>query len=71
MMYAASYSETLGLRSEVPVGAAVGFPQDSAIRCDFLTLMMKAKRTYFVGTLSPDKQRELNRAPSYAFQLAN
>jgi mRNA-degrading endonuclease toxin of MazEF toxin-antitoxin module len=65
------YSETLGLRSEVPVGTADGFPQDSSIRCDFLTLMMKAKLTYFVGTLSPDKQRELNRALTYALQLAN
>jgi mRNA interferase MazF len=65
------YTETLGLRSEVPVGVDEGFPQDSSIRCDFLTLMMKAKLTYFVGTLSRDKQHELNRALTYALQIAS
>ena len=63
------YREALGLRSEVLVGANDGFPQDSAIRCDFLTLMMKKKLTHFVGTLSEPKQEELNRALTYALQL--
>jgi mRNA-degrading endonuclease toxin of MazEF toxin-antitoxin module len=65
------YTDTLGLRSEVLVGRADGFPQDCSIRCDFLTLMMKSKLTYFVGTLSREKQRDLNRALTYALQLAN
>jgi mRNA-degrading endonuclease toxin of MazEF toxin-antitoxin module len=65
------YSETLGLRSEVLVGIEDGFPEDSSIRCDFLTLMIKAKLTYFVGTLSKGKQDELNKALTYALQLAN
>ena len=64
------YSESLGLRTEVVIGSDVGLPQESSIRCDFLTLMFKRKLTYFVGTLTPDKQRELDRALSYALQLA-
>ena len=64
------YSESLGLRTEVVIGSDEGLPQESSIRCDFLTLMFKRKLTYFVGTLTPDKQRELYRALSYALQLA-
>ncbi len=64
------YSESLGLRTEVVIGSDEGLPQESSISCDFLTLMFKRKLTYFVGTLTPDKQRELDRALSYALQLA-
>lgn len=64
------YSESLGLRTEVVIGSDEGLPKESSIRCDFLTLMFKRKLTYFVGTLTPDKQRELDRALSYALQLA-
>jgi len=60
------YGECLGIRSEVLVGIDDGFPKDSSIRCDFLTLMMKKKLTYFVGTLSPQKQHELRQALVYA-----
>ena len=63
------YSETLGLRSDVLIGADDGLPAESSIRCDFLTLMMKSKLTYFVGTLSQEKQQELGGALSYALQL--
>jgi len=63
------YSEVLGLRSEVELGTEDGLPRDSAVRCDFLTLMFKKKLTQFVGTLSADKFRELNRALQYALEL--
>ena len=63
------YSEALGLRSEVLVGTDDGFPQESSIRCDFLTLMMKKRLTYFVGTLSQDKQQKLGHALGYALQF--
>ncbi|MFN0124649.1 MAG: type II toxin-antitoxin system PemK/MazF family toxin [Blastocatellia bacterium] len=66
---ASIYSETLGLRSEVPLGVADGLPHDCAIRCDFLALLFKRKLTHFVGTLSPDKIRDLNRALRYALEL--
>lgn len=63
------YSESLGLRSEVTIGTGDGLPQESSIRCDFLTLMFKRKLTHFVCTLSAEKKSELNRALAYAFQL--
>ena len=63
------YSEILGVKSEVELGVEDGLPHDSAIRCDFLTLMFKRKLTQFVGTLPPAKIKELNRALRYALEL--
>jgi mRNA-degrading endonuclease toxin of MazEF toxin-antitoxin module len=63
------YGEVLGLRSEVVLGREDGLPHQSAIRCDFLTLMFKRKLTGFVATLSSAKQHDLNRALAYALQL--
>jgi len=64
------YSEILGLRSEVVLGIEDGLPKNSAIRCDFLTLMFKRKLTSFVGTLPTAKLEDLSRALSYALELA-
>jgi len=64
------YSEVLGLRSEVVVGPDDGFPKESSIRCDFLTLIMKSKLTNFVGMLTHEKQSDLSRALAYALQLS-
>lgn len=63
------YRDTLGLRSEVAVGAPDGLPHDSSIRCDFLTLMFKTKLRHFVGTLSAERQAELDNSLAYALQL--
>ena len=63
------YSETLGLRSEVELGPEDGLPRESALRCDFLTLMFKKKLTHFVRNLSSDKLKNLNRALQYALEL--
>jgi mRNA interferase MazF len=63
------YGEVLGLRTEVSVGPDDGLPRDSAIRCDFLTLMFKRKLTGFVATLSASRQAELKRALALALQL--
>ena len=63
------YSEVLGLRSEVEVGADDGLPRESAVRCDFLTLMFKRKLTHFVSTLSAEKLEHLDRALRYALEL--
>ena len=65
------YSEILGLRSETVIGVEDGLPHESAIRCDFLTLMFKQKLTHFVGTLSAAKVKELNQALRYALELGN
>jgi mRNA interferase MazF len=63
------YSEVLGLRSEVAVGPDEGLPRQSAVRCDFLMLMLKTRLTGFVATLPPAKRQELRRALSIALQL--
>ena len=63
------YSEILGIDSEVVSGSAEGLPRTCAVRCDFLMLMFKHKLTNFVGSLSPEKIKELNRALTYALEL--
>ena len=63
------YSEVLGLASEVVLDRDDGVPRESAIRCDFLTLMFKRRLTHFVGTLSSRRQEDLNRALAYTLQL--
>ena len=65
------YSEVLGLRTEVLVGAEDGLRRESAIRCDFLTLMFKKKLTGFVVTLSAAKQLALKQALGHALQINN
>ena len=65
------YSEVLGLRTEVLVGAEDGLRRESAIRCDFLTLMFKKKLTGFVATLSAPKQLALKQALGHALQINN
>ena len=63
------YSEVLELTTVVLLGTAEGLPRTSAIRCDFLTRMFKAKLSHFVSTLSPAKTAELNRALAQALEL--
>jgi mRNA interferase MazF len=63
------YSQVLGLTTEVMLGPDEGLPRTSALRCDFLTLMFKARLTQFVATLSPEKIVELNRALGVALDL--
>ena len=63
------YSEVLGIRSEVGLGIEDGLPKESALRCDFLTLMFKRKLTQFVGALSKSKLQDLDRALRYALEL--
>jgi mRNA-degrading endonuclease toxin of MazEF toxin-antitoxin module len=63
------YSEVLGLATEVVLGPDDGLPRTCAVRCDFLTLMFKAKLTHFVGTLAGRKIAELNCALAHALDL--
>jgi mRNA interferase MazF len=63
------YSQVLGLTTEVVLGPDDGLPRTSAVRCDFLTLMFKARLTQFVSALSPEKIGRLNRALSAALDL--
>ncbi len=64
------YSEVLGLITEVVLGQTEGLPRTCAVRCDFLMLMLKAKLTHFVSTLSPEKVRQLNGALAHALELS-
>jgi mRNA interferase MazF len=64
------YSQVLGLATEVVLGVDDGLPRTSAVRCDLLSLMFKGRLTQFVGTLSPEKIRELNRALMAALDLS-
>jgi len=63
------YSHVLGLTTEVVLGPDEGLPRTSALRCDFLTLMFKARLTQFVSTLFPEKIVDLNRALAVALDL--
>jgi mRNA interferase MazF len=56
------YSARHGLASQVPVGVDEGFKHDSALHCDELVSLSKARLTSFVSTLSASKLRELDRA---------
>ncbi len=69
VMCAPIYSEVLSLRTEVVLDSADGLPRQSSVRCDFLTLMFKAKLTRFVTRLSEAKQDELRQALTRALQL--
>ena len=64
------YSQILGIRSEVELGTDDELPRESAVRCDFLTLVFKQRLTHFVGTLSVAKLTELDRALRYALDLS-
>ncbi len=63
------YSKVLGLSTEVILGSGEGLPRDCAARCDFLTLMFKAKLTEFVATLPATKMRSLDLALASALDL--
>ncbi len=63
------YSRRLGLDTEVELGRADGLDHDSAVRCDFLTLIFKERLRHLVGALRPSKIHELDRALSVALEL--
>lgn len=63
------YRENLGLATEVAIGPEDGLPRPSAVRCDFLMLMLKRKLTTLAGRLSRAKLRELDSALARALDL--
>lgn len=64
------YGEILGISTEVVVGPDEGLPRVSAIRCDFPALMFKRKLSTLVGSLSPARIEELDRALAIALDLS-
>lgn len=56
------YSSRHGLATQVPIGVEEGLKHDSALHCDELVSLAKPRLTDFVGSLSSNKVRELDRA---------
>ena len=63
------FSSFDGLSSQVPVGANEGLKHDSSIFCDQLVSIPKSALTRFIGTLSPNKVRELDNALAVALDI--
>ena len=63
------YSSSDGLSTQVPVGVDEGLKHDSSIYCDELISIPKSSLTHFVGTLSPQKLHDLNKALAVALDL--
>ncbi|HYI13481.1 MAG TPA: type II toxin-antitoxin system PemK/MazF family toxin [Thermoanaerobaculia bacterium] len=64
------YSANHGLSSQVSVGIDQGLKHDSAIHCDELVSLQKSVLTDYIGSLSDEKLRQLNRALAVALDLA-
>lgn len=63
------YTRRDGLHSQVAVGIDEGLKHDSSIHCDDLVSLPKAMLTDYVGSLSPEKLLELDRALAFALDL--
>jgi len=63
------YSVLHGLSSQVAVGITEGLKHDSAIHCDELVSIPRTALTDYVGSLSPEKIAELDRALAVALDL--
>lgn len=63
------YSSHDGLSTQVLIGEQEGVKHTSSIHCDELVSLPKHYLTHFVGTLSPQKLRELNAALCNALDL--
>ena len=63
------YSTHDGLSTQVLVGVDQGLKHDSSIHCDELVSLPKSLLTNFVGSLSPNKIEELNKALSTALDI--
>lgn len=63
------YSHHNGLATQVEVGIDEGLKHDSSIHCDELVSLPKSLLTNYIGTLSPEKIKELNLALKIALEL--
>ncbi|MEY4636554.1 MAG: hypothetical protein RJA55_2352 [Acidobacteriota bacterium] len=63
------YSARHGLSSQVAVGVDEGLKHDSALHCDELVSLPKARLTTFVGRLSAAKIRALDQALVAALEI--
>jgi len=63
------YSYHDGLNTQVKVSLDEGLKHDSSIHCDELVSLAKSVLTNYIGTLPPDKIKELNQALKAALSL--
>ena|SRR5437660_12619122 len=63
------YSNGEGLSTQVAIGIEEGLKHPSWISCDNLISIRKTELTQYVGSLSPAKLAELNRALRMALDL--
>jgi mRNA interferase MazF len=56
------YSSHDGLSTQVPVGVEEGLQHESSIHCDALVSITKSALTHFVGTVTGEKLKALNKA---------
>jgi mRNA interferase MazF len=63
------FSVRHGLPTQVPVGPPEGLKHDSAIHCDGLVSIEKVRLTDYVGSLTPAKLIELDKALTLALAL--
>lgn len=63
------YSYHGGFKTQVRVGINEGLKHDSSIHCDELVSLAKSVLTNYIGTLPPDKIKELNQALKAALSL--
>lgn len=60
------YSTRGGLDTEVAVGVESGLAHDSALRCDEVTSVPRTALRTYLGSLTPDKLAEVDRALAIA-----
>jgi mRNA interferase MazF len=65
------YSAYDGLSTQVPIGVDEGLKHDSSIHCDELVSLPKAVLTNYIGSLSPLRLEELDRALIIALELSD
>ena len=63
------YTNYEGLSTQVPVGIEEGLKHPSAIRCDELISILKARLTDYTGALSAEKLIKLGQALSIAIGI--
>jgi mRNA interferase MazF len=63
------YSRRDGLHTQVDVGIDEGLKHESSVHCDELMSLSKTSLTHYVGSLSPAKVAQLDRALAVALEL--
>jgi mRNA interferase MazF len=63
------YSAYEGLSTQVPIGIDEGLKHESGIHCDELVSLPKSVLGHYIGMLTPEKMRLLERALRIALQL--